>query len=458
MTRRSAAWREEIIATLRLAWPLVLSNLASTALTAIDVVILGRAGPQVLAAGALGTNLFMAVLVTSFGIVTAVSPLLGLELGRRPYAVREVRRTFRQGLWAACCIFVPAWVILGQGDTILVALGQDPTLSVQSALYLRALSWSLLPTLGLVVQRALMAALGRQGWGLAISLAALPMNTGLAWVLVFGHLGLPALGLVGAGWATTITAVLAFGAGSIVLVTERRFRRYRIFGRFWRPDWPRFASIWKLGLPIAATLGLEVAFFSASGLVMGRIGTDALAAHTIALQVASLCFMVPLGVAQAATIRVGYAFGAGDVPGTAKAGWSAFAVAMTFELATASLLLGLPGPIVGAFLDVDLPSNAAVVALAVRFLGIAALFQLADGAQVVGAGMLRGLKDTRWPMAYAALGYWLVGMPLGWAMAIPAGLGGTGLWIGLALGLGIVALLVIRRWSRRDRLGLMAAE
>lgn len=451
-----AAWRTDVAATLRLAGPLVISNLASTALTAVDVVILGRAGPEVLAAGALGTNLFMAVLVTALGIVAAVSPLLALELGRRPHAVREVRRTFRQGLWAACCIFVPAWMLLGQGEVVLTALGQDSALSAEAGLYLRALSWSLLPTLGLVVQRALMAALGRQGWGLAISLAALPANGCLAWMLVFGHLGMPALGLVGAGWATTITAALAFMAGSVVLVSERRFRRYRVFGRFWRPDWQRFASIWKLGLPIAASLGFEVAFFSASGLVMGRIGTDALAAHTIALQVASLCFMVPLGVAQAATIRVGYAFGAGDVPGIARAGWSAFAVAMIFELATASLLVGLPGPIVGAFLDVDLPGNAAVLGPAMQFIAIAALFQLADGAQVVGAGMLRGLRDTRWPMVYAALGYWVVGMPLGWGLAIPAGLGGTGLWIGLALGLAVVALLVMARWSRRERLALLA--
>lgn len=457
MTRSTAQWRAEVAATLRLAWPLVLSNLASTMLTAIDVVILGRAGPQVLAAGALATNLFMAVLVTSFGIVTAVSPLLALELGRRPHAVREVRRTFRQGLWAACCIFAPAWLLLGQGEAILRALGQDPTLAAQAGTYLRALSWSLLPTLGLVVERALMAALGRQGWGLAISIAALPVNAGLAWMLIFGHLGMPALGLVGAGWATTITATLAFAAVSLVLVTGRRFRRYRVFGRFWRPDWPRFASIWRLGLPIAASLCFEVAFFSASGLVMGRIGTDALAAHTIALQVASLCFMVPLGVAQAATIRVGFALGAGDSPGIARAGWSAFAVAMAFEVVTASLLVGLPRQIVGAFLDVDLPGNVAVLSLAVQFLGIAALFQLADGAQVVGAGMLRGLKDTRWPMVYAALGYWVVGMPLGWILAMPMGLGGTGLWLGLAFGLAVVALLIVARWTRRGRLASMTA-
>jgi MATE family multidrug resistance protein len=274
-------------------------------------------------------------------------------------------------------------------------------------------------------------------------------------MLIFGRLGAPTLGLAGAGIATTITATLGFGALVAVAMTDRRFRRYHLFGRFWRPDWNRFRSIWRIGLPIAVTLAFEVAFFGGAGLLMGVIGTTELAAHTIALQIAALCFMVPLGIGQAATIRVGHALGAGDPAAVGIAGWAALAVAMGFGCLTALLLVAVPGMLVGAFLDPAAAGNGPVIALAVQFLFFAAIFQLADGAQVVGAGMLRGLKDTRRPMLYAALGYWGIGTPAGLLLAFPGKLGGSGLWIGLAIGLAAVSLMLLVRWRRREKLRLV---
>jgi MATE family multidrug resistance protein len=452
--QRRGEWTREIVATLALAWPMILSNLANTALATIDVILIGRIGPEPLAAAALATNLFHAVMISSIGLVTAVSPLVAAEYGRRQHAVREIRRTVRQGFWVAIAVSLPAWILLFHGEILLRSFGQDPSLAAEAGRYLRSLQWALLPSLAFVVLRLSMAALGRPGWGLAVALAGLPINLLLAWMLIFGRLGAPALGLVGAGIATTITATLGFAALCLVAIMDRRFRRYHLFGRFWRADWNRFRAIWRIGMPIAATLAFEVAFFGGAGLLMGVIGLTELAAHTVALQIAALCFMVPLGIGQAATIRVGHAFGAGDREGVGRAGWAAFGTAMAFGCLTALLLIVAPRLLVVGFLDEAVPANAPVIALAVQFLFFAAVFQLADGAQVVGAGMLRGLKDTRRPMLYAALGYWGIGTPAGLLLAFPGGLGGAGLWIGLAIGLGAVSLLLLGRWSRREALGL----
>lgn len=451
-------WQREAGATLRLAWPLILSNLASTGLATIDVLLIGRLGPDALAAAALATNLFNAVLISSIGLVSAVSPLVAAEHGRDPGGTADIRRTVRQGFWLAGAICGPAFILLWQGEILLRALGQRPELAASAGLYLRALQWSLGPTLAIVVMRTFMASLGRPGWGLAISLAALPANGILAWALIGGHGGLPELGLIGAGIATTITGTAGFVLLGLVAVADRGFRPYRVFHGVFRPDGARLLTLARLGLPIAGTLALEVAFFSGAGFAMGLIGTTALAAHAVALQISGLCFMVPLGVAQAATIRVGFAFGAGDRRGVALAGWTAFAIAMGFMAATASILVGIPGLLVGIFLDPTQPDGAAAAALAIRFLVLAALFQVADGAQVAGAGMLRGLKDTRLPLVFAAIGYWAIGAPLGLALAFAGGAGGTGIWIGLAAGLASVALMTMWRWAVRERLGLLRGK
>lgn len=447
-----AAWWAEFRAMLALALPLVATNLAQTGLTTADVVIIGRLGPEALAAGALGTNLYFAFAFLGIGLVSATSPLMAEALGRRRGAVRDVRRTVRQGLWSCVAVAVPVCVALWFGEALLLAIGQDPPLAAEAGSYLRALEWGLLPFLGFAVLRSFLSAVERPGWGLAVGLGAIPVNVGLALWLVGGGFGLPALGLAGAGIATSLTSLAMFGALALVLVRHRRYRRWRLFGRFWRPDLPRFRRLWRLGLPIAATLTFEIGVFNAAALYIGTLGAVPLAAHAVALQIAATIFMVPLGIGQAATVRVGLAFGARDRAGMRRAGQAALLLATAFMTLSASVLLLAPERLVGLFVAPHDPAGADVVALGVTFLFLAAIFQLADGLQAVGAGLLRGIQDTQASMWLAGFGYWGIGATLGLALAGPGGFGAVGIWIGLATGLCVVAPLMLWRWSRRGRL------
>ena len=448
-------WRDEVRAMLALAWPLILTNVAQALIHATDVILLGWAGPRTLAAGTLGINIYFAFLIFGMGLMTAASPMLARELGARRHSVRDVRRTVRQAMWAAVAIALPVWVILWNSAAILVAIGQDPGLSADAQSFVRTLQWGLLPYLLYLALRAFISALERPIWSLIVGLAAVLFNAVLNYGLIFGHFGLPKLGLQGAGIGSTCANSLMFLGLAAVVLVHAKFRRYRLFGRFWRADWERFRQIWKLGLPIAVTLGLEITIFNAAVYLMGLIGTDSIAAHAIAIQIASLTFMVPMGLAQAVTVRVGLAYGRKDRDGVAVAGWTAFALSVGFMSLTAVVMLTIPDRLVGAFLDSADPANATVIPLAISFLFVAAVFQIVDGAQVVGAGMLRGLHDTKVPMIYAALGYWGVGLAVAVGLAFGLGWGGVGIWTGLATGLASVALLMVLRWTRREKLGLV---
>ncbi len=449
------AWRAEAGATARLAAPLVLTNITQAGIQATDVVMLGWLGARELAASALGVNLYFAFLIFGMGLVTAASPLLSREIGARRNSVREVRRTVRQTLWAAAAFALPVWLVLWQAEPILRLLGQSAELSAMAADYVRVLQWGLLPALGYLVLRAFVAALERPAWSLLISIAGLVLNASLNYVLIFGALGAPRLGLEGAALASVITQVAMFAGMVVVVSRHRRFRRYRLLGRWWRADWRRFRDVWRLGAPIGVTLGLEVTVFNAAVFLMGLIGTAALAAHAIAIQLASLTLLVPLGLAQAVTVRVGLAFGRRDRAGIGRAGWTAFGMSVGFMALAASAMLSMPEPLVFAFLNEGDPANAEVIRLALAFLGIAALFQIVDGAQAVGAGMLRGLQDTKVPMIYAGISYWIVGMGTAVLLGFTAGWGGVGIWTGLAAGLAVASVLMLGRWIRRERLGLV---
>ncbi|WP_024586654.1 MATE family efflux transporter [Aliihoeflea sp. 2WW] len=436
---------------LLLAWPMVLTNLAQTAMTATDVMMMGRVGPDALAAGTLGSNIYFAPMIFGLGLILATSPMMARELGRKSSSVRDVRRTVRQGMWVGLFVAIPIWFLLWQTEAILLAMGQDPDLSAQAADYMRALQWALLPFYWYIVLRSFTSALERPGWALVVMVGAVTFNVGANWALIFGNLGFPALGIVGAGIATTASSTLMFAGMVLVVTMDRRFRRYAIFGRFWRADWPRFRELVRLGLPIAGVLALEVSVFNAAALLMGLIDAISLAAHAIAIQIASITFMVPMGLGQAATVRVGRAFGANDRDGITRAGWTAFVLGVGFMAAVALVMLLAPRALIWAFIDMDDPVNLPVIEMAITFLALAALFQIVDGAQAVGGGMLRGLHDTTVPMIYAAIGYWAIGMSLGVALAFPLGFDGIGIWIGLSVGLAVVAVLFITRWMGRER-------
>jgi MATE family multidrug resistance protein len=435
-------------ATASLAGPLVATNLTEAGLTTINVVFMGWMGSEALAAGTLGVNLYFAFVVFGIGVMIATTPLVARELGRNRHSVRDVRRSFRQGLWAGVVASVPIWAVLWQAEPIFVAMGQDPKLAAQAALYVRATMWAVLPIFWFIVIRSFMSALERPLWPLVAGAVGLPVDAALAWWLMFGGFGVPPLGLVGAGIATTVAASVGTLLLVVVLVTDRRFRRYRLFGRFWRFDAPRFAEFWRLGLPIGVMLAFEVTIFNSAAFLMGLFGTASLAAHAVAIQIASLTFMVPLGLSQAATVRVGLAYGRGSLADIRLAGWTAFSMAVAFMGLMALLMLAAPGLLIAGFLDAADPANAEAVRLAGLFLAVAALFQVFDGAQSVTAGMLRGLHDTRLPMMIAAVGYWLVGGGLAVGLAFALRLEGLGVWLGLAGGLAATSALLMARWLR----------
>ncbi|HEY4193089.1 MAG TPA: MATE family efflux transporter [Mesorhizobium sp.] len=445
-------WHAEIRATLALSWPMVLTNLAQTAMTVTDVMILGRVNADTLAAGALGSNLYFAPMVFGLGLMLATMPMMAREVGRNRHSVRDLRRTVRQGLWAAVFIAIPIWLLLWHGEMILLAMGQQPALAAAAGAYLRFMQWGLLPFYFYVVLRSFITTLERPGWATVVAFVAVGVNLAGNWVLVFGHLGLPRLGIVGAGIATSLASLTMFLGMVLVVCLDRRFRRYRLFGRFWRADWPRFRQLMRIGLPIAAMMGFETTLFNAAAFLMGVIGASSLAAYAIVIQLCSVSFMVPLGVNQAATVRVGIAYGAGDASGVSRAGWTAYGVGVGFMAVSALVMIAMPRLLIGLFIDTDNAANTEVVAIAATFLIFAALFQIVDGAQAVGAGMLRGLHDTGVPMMIAAIGYWGVGMPLGAVLAFHFGFAGVGIWIGLSAGLAVVAVLLLLRWLRRDRL------
>jgi MATE family multidrug resistance protein len=449
-------WTGELRATLALAWPLILANLTQQFIQATDVLLMGRLGATQLAAATLALNLTFTFNIFLLGLITASSPMMATALGQRSNAVRDVRRTFRAGLWLIALAMPPYWLLLWHIGDAMRAFGLPEELASQGQTFLRAYMWCTAPWLVFQLLRNFVSALERPRIVLWLSLSGIGLNALLSWSLIWGHFGLPAFGLVGGGIGSTLTWLVMCGALVAVAASERRFRRFHLFGRWWRFDRERTMAMIRLGWPIGLTMALEMGVFALAAYFMGWIGAPAVAAHAIALQIAALTFMVPLGLGQAATVRVGLALGRNDEAAIARAGWTAWVLGVGFMGAMAIAIWSFPRELVTLFLD-DVPANALVIGLAVSFLQVAAAFQLVDGAQVIGAGMLRGLHDTRWPLIFALFGYWGVGLGIGSWLAFAADWKGLGIWIGLASGLAAVAALMLARWVRRDRLGLTPA-
>ena len=449
-------WRDEIRAMLALAWPLILANLTMQLIQATDVILMGWLGSRQLAASALGLNLTFAFTLLGMGMITAAAPMMATALGRRSSAVRDVRRSFRQALWLAAILSALFWPILWNAEPLILGLGQDPGLSRDAGIFLRGYMWTIFPFLLFQAMRHFLSALERPRWILAISIVGISANALTSYSLIFGKFGLPALGIFGGGLGSSIVWWLLAAGLALVIARDRQFRRFHLFGRWWRADRPRFRTLIRLGLPIGLAMSFEGAVFGAAAYLMGLIDAESVAAHAVALQIAAITFMVPLGLGQAATVRVGLALGRGDRPGIGRAGWTAFVLGVGFMGMMAITMWLFPRPMITLFLD-DVPANARVIGLAVSFLVVAAFFQIVDGAQVVGAGMLRGLHDTRVPMMFAFVGYWGLGIGVGVWLAFDRGWAGVGIWTGLAAGLAFVAVLMLDRWRRRERLGLIKA-
>ena len=447
-------WRTELAATLRLSWPLALANLLQMLTYAIDVIFIARLGEAPLAASALAIALFGLVLWALSGLTGAVAPVIAADLGERAPALRPVRRATRMALWLSVISGAAGMVIcLGIGPLSRIT-GQQSEIIAMSSAYMTVIIWSMIPMVLNNVLRNFVSALGRPIFATLITAGGIGVNALANYAFIFGNFGAPEMGLTGAAVATIITSLVTLAAYIIAIRVDPLMHRYHIFGRWWVPDWERFRAIVKIGTPIALTITAEAGIFGAAAFLMGNIGTAQLAAHTVALQIAALAFQVPFGVGQAATIRVGYFYGARDRDGMGRAGWAAIFVGTGFMAFSCSAMIFMPRTLLHIYIDPDAAKNAVLVGFALRYLVIAAAFQLVDGLQAVAAGALRGLQDTRIPMWIAIFSYWVPGIGVSLYLGFLTPLGGTGVWIGLATGLAVAALFLIWRWLLRDRIGL----
>ena len=452
VTAADRSLRSELGATIALGWPIVLANLAITAMTTTDFIVLGRLSPHALAAGSLGFFVYQPLFLLGLGIVGALSPIAAAKIGAG-HSVDELRRATHQALISALFIAVVVWMVLIGATPFLLAIGEPADVARDAGVYLKGFQWSLAPALLYYATRSTFSALERPRPALIAGLAAVAFNALANYALVFGRLGAPALGIIGSGFATTLSQTLMCALLLAASRIDRRMRPLRLFAPPWRFAAMECAALWRLGVPIGVMIVAEVGVFASATLAMGLFSATAIEAHTIALQVASIAFMVPLGLGQAATVRVGLAYGARDPHAIVRAGWSAFSLTAAFAVFSASAMIGAPRLLIAPFLDVDAPANRGTVALAIALLRIAALFQIVDASQVALANMLRGLHDSRLPLIIALLGYWAIGAPVGVALGFATPLGPVGVWIGLASGLATVAVLLMARWLGKARRG-----
>ena len=453
----SVQWRSEARATATLAWPLALANVLQMLVHAVDVIFVARLGERELAACSLAVALFGLLMWAFSGLTGIVAALIAEELGRRRHAVREVRRSVRMALWLTVAAGLVGMAICWFGEALMLATGQDPDIAARAGSFLRIIMWAMIPMVAASVLRNFVSALGRPIFATAITGVGLLASLLFNYAFVFGNLGAPALGLEGSALASVLTSCVMLASYVVAIAWDRRLRRYRIFGNWWRPEWRRLRDLLLLGLPVMVIIIAEAGLFSGAAFLMGRIGSAELAGHTIALQIAALAFQIPFGIAQAATIRVGYHFGAGDRAAIGRAGWVAIAMGAGFMVLTASAMLLAPELLLSIYVDPDLPANRAMAAFAISYMTVAAAFQLVDGVQAVAAGALRGLQDTRMPMVVAIFSYWVPGYGTAIWLGFYTPLEGTGVWIGLAIGLVFAAALLTYRWSRRERWGLVGA-
>lgn len=439
----------------KLALPLAAANLLQMLVHAIDVIFVARLGDASLAAASLAVAIFGLLVWSGSGLIGAAAPLIAAELGRKKHSVREVRRTVRMGFWLTIALSILFMIVCWNGEAIMIATGQPLETSARAGEFLKILTWAVFPMLAASLLRVFVATLGRPTIATMITFLALFVNALGNYSLVFGNLGMPELGLQGSALSSVMTSVVMLLAYVVVIQSDRRLRRFHIFGNFWRTEWSRFWELLRIGVPISLTILAEAGLFTGAALLMGRIGESELAGHTIALQVAALAFQIPFGVAQAATIRVGMAYGANDPLMIKLAARAAFALGIGFMVITCSLMWFAPKLVLSIYVDVDAPQNAAMVGFALQFLVIAAAFQLADGAQAVAAGALRGLQDTRTPMFIAMFGYWVAGYGTSIYLGFWTDFAGVGVWIGLAVGLLVAAILLMARWRMRAKFGLL---
>ncbi|MGB3179734.1 MAG: MATE family efflux transporter [Albidovulum sp.] len=439
-------------ALLTLGVPLIGSNLAQMALHVTDTVMIGWYGVVELAAVVLGASTFFILFILGSGFAQAVMPMVASALGRGDEA--QVRRDTRMGLWLSALYGLAIYPVMFWSGPILLALGQEDQVAALAQDYLRIAGAGMIPALLIMALKSYLSALERAGVVLWATLAGVVVNIGLNWALIFGNWGAPELGLQGAAIASVGTQILTLLVMAVYAAWHPALRRFLLFQRVWRPDWHAFGQVYRLGWPIGLTGLFEGGLFEAAALMMGWIGTMELAAHGIALEITAVTFMCHLGLSNAATVRVGRAVGRGDPQGMRDGAKVAMAMSFVFAVLVMIGFLTYAEPMIALFLDQQNLQADAIIAYGAALLAMAALFQLADSAQVMALGFLRGVQDTKVPMVIAVVSYWLVGIPASYLLAFRFGMGGIGLWLGLVIGLSVAAVLLMARfWGGRGAVG-----
>ncbi|MCC7319418.1 MAG: MATE family efflux transporter [Rubellimicrobium sp.] len=436
---------QEARALVVLGLPLVGSSVAGFLIHMTDIVLLGRYDVVALAAATIASSFFFNIFILGAGFGNAVLPLVAEAVAAGDDT--RARRVTRMALWLSLAFALLTLPLFWNGEAVLLAVGQQPEVARLAQDFLRIAMWGMFPWLAVNVLRAWLSAQLLTQVQLWVTLAAVPVNGVLNYGLIFGAFGLPELGIRGAAFGSLAVQVGTLAA--LAGYAAWRLPEARLWQRLWRVDGPAMRDVFRLGWPIGVTSLSESGLFTVSAIMMGWIGTLELAAHGVALQLAALTFMFHVGMSQAATVRAGGAYGRRDRAELTRVGRAAVVVALSFSLVVVMAFLGFNEELVGLFIRADDPRREGVVAVGALLLMFAALFQFADAGQIVALSLLRGVQDTQVPMWLAAFAYWGVGVPAGYALAFVAGLGPSGLWLGLTAGLATAAaLLMLRFWGR----------
>ena len=434
-----ALLRRELRPVVALATPVVVAEVGWVSMQLVDIGMVGRLGPEAIGAVGVGSALFLAFGVFGMGLLLGLDTLVSQAYGAGSKG--ECHRWLRHGLWLALALSLPIGLLARAMGANLGVWGFDPGVLPLVRGYFDIVTLSLLPLLLYAAFRRYLQAVTRVAPVMVTLVTANVVNAAANWVLVFGNLGAPALGVEGAAWATCISRAYMAAVLAVVVARQGGLGRPRAGVRT-----AGFRRLLALGWPAAMQHTLEYGAFAAVTLLAGRLEPTTLAAHQIVLNVAGLAFMVPLGISAAGAVRVGHAVGRGDAPGASAAGWSAIALAAGVMTASAVVFLAAPRLILGVFTP-----DAQVVGIGLTLIFVAALFQIFDGLQVAATGTLRGLGDTRTPMRMNLAGHWMCGLPIGYTLCFVAGWGVIGLWIGVLIGLTVIGAVLLAIWRRRER-------
>jgi multidrug resistance protein, MATE family len=434
--------RQEFKPMLSLAFPVVMAELGWMTMGLVDTLMVGRLSPEAIGAVGIGTSLFMGVCIFGMGLLLGLDTLVSHAFGAS--RVDDCHRWLLHGVALSLLLSAPITGIVLALSAALAGWGLHPDVLRLTQPYLDVLAWSIPPLLLYAAFRRYLQGMGVVRPVMIALVLANILNVFVNWLLIFGRLGAPAMGVRGSAWATVCARVVMAGVLLGVILYREHGRRPGLFETSLRIEPSRMRQLLALGLPAAGQVTLEVGVFAAATALAGRLAPASLAAHQIAINLAAFTFMVPLGVASAGAVRVGQAVGRRDPAGAARSGWTAILFGALFMSSAAAAFLIVPRTLIGAF-----TSDASVVAIGVSLLFVGAVFQLFDGLQGVATGVLRGLGDTRSPMLWNLAGHWFIGLPLGYTLCFGAGLGVIGLWWGLSVGLIICGIALISVWSRR---------